>query len=312
MRILVTGAGGFVGQYLIPLLLSHGHQVMTMGIDNGTFLSTLNISIYDVNILDMVSVKKCMVAVHPDAVIHLAAVSNVGLAWQNPGLTIDVNIHGTVNVLQALATTNPNGLFLNIGSSDEYGLTAKSGVPLIESMPCQPQNPYAISKYCAEQMVLQLGKKYGLKVIHTRSFNHFGPGQAKGFVTSDFASQIVAIETGKQAPLLHVGDLSASRDFTFVTDVVAAYAALIEQDVPAGVYNVCSGTARKMQNILDLLISLAKVKISAVQDPNKMRPSEVPFFVGNSSKLKAVTNWQPQYKFEQGIESVLEYWRQKG
>lgn len=311
MRILVTGAGGFVGEYLVRRLLSHEHQVTAMGIGNGAFLQELKVPVHEVDILDEGAVKECMAEVCPDAVIHLAAISNVPLSWQKPGLTIDVNIHGTVNVLQKLAEVNPEGILLSIGSSDEYGLAAQSGVPLTEEVLCRPQNPYAISKYCAEQMVLQLGKKYGLKVIHTRSFNHFGPGQAKGFVTSDFASQIASIERGEQEPVLHVGDLSASRDFTFVADVVEAYAALVEQGVPAGVYNICSGKARKMQEILDQLVSLSKVEISVVQDPERMRPSEVPFFVGDAGKLKSATGWQPQYDFVHGMEAVLEYWRNR-
>ncbi len=311
MKILVTGAGGFVGEYLVRRLLSNGHQVTAMGIGNGAFLDELNVPIHEVDILDFDGVKSCMEATAPDAVIHLAAISNVGLSWEKPGLTIDVNIHGTVNVLQALADVNPSAVFLSIGSSDEYGLAAKAGVPLTEDVQCQPQNPYSISKYCAEQMVLQLGKKLGIKVIHTRSFNHFGPGQAKGFVTSDFASQIAAIERGEQEAVLSVGDLSACRDFTFVADVVEAYALLIECDAASGVYNICSGKARKMQEILDQLVSLSKAEIHVVKDPDKMRPSEVPYFVGSANKLKTATGWQPKYDFAHGMEAVLEYWRSK-
>lgn len=309
MRILVTGAGGFVGEYLVRRLISNNHKVTAMGIGNGAFLDEMGVPVHEVDILDFDAVKACMETASPEAVIHLAAISNVGLSWKKPGLTIDVNIRGTVNVLQALADVNPSGVFLSIGSSDEYGLAAKSGIPLKEDVLCQPQNPYSISKYCAEQMVLQLGRKLGIKVIHTRSFNHFGPGQAKGFVTSDFASQIAAIERGEQKPVLSVGDLSASRDFTFVADVVEAYASLVECKVPAGVYNICSGKARKMQEILDQLLALAKVEISVVSDPEKMRPSEVPFFVGSAEKLKAATGWEPRYDFASGMEAVLEYWR---
>lgn len=173
MKVLVTGAGGFVGEYLVKLLKAHNHDVVAIGINNGTFLKELSIPTHVVNILDYPVLRETMQNVVPDAVIHLAAVSNVPISWNKPGLTIDVNIHGTVNVLQALYEVNPKAKFLNIGSSDEYGLTAKCGKPLTEDMPCQPQNPYSISKYCTEQMVLQLGKKYGMNVISTRSFNHF-------------------------------------------------------------------------------------------------------------------------------------------
>jgi len=312
MKVLVTGAGGFVGEYLVRLLLEHKHQVVAMGVGNGEFLTVLKVPMYEVNILDYDAVLSCMKQEKPDAVVHLAAISNVPLSWNEPGLTIDVNIHGTVNVLEALTVVNPKAKFLNIGSSDEYGLAAKLGVPLTEDVLCQPQNPYAISKYCAEQMVLQLGKKNHMKVVHTRSFNHFGPGQAKGFVTSDFASQIAEIEKGIRRPIIKVGDLGAYRDFSFVSDVVTAYAALIECDVENGVYNICSGQARKVEEILETLVSLAKVKIDIEIDPEKFRPNDVPFFVGTCDKLKKATKWDSKYDFHKGLYEVLAYWRKHG
>ncbi len=309
MKILVTGAGGFVGGYLLRLLKERGHETAAMGIGGEDSLKAMGVPAHRVDILEPDAVKSCMERFHPHGVIHLAAISNVALSWKKPGLTADVNIRGTVNVLEALHEVNPKAKFLSIGSSDEYGLAAKSGVPLKEETPCLPQNPYSISKYCAEQMVLQLGKEYGLPVIHTRSFNHFGPGQAKGFVTTDFASQIAAIERGEQAPVLKVGNLSASRDFTFVADVVRAYALLVEQDVESGVYNICSGRAHTMEDILRELLALSKVKIDVEPDPEHMRPSDVPFFIGDSGKLRRATGWEPRCDFHQGMKETLDYWR---
>ena len=305
MKVLVTGAGGFVGEYLVKLLKVHNHDIVAIGINNGTFLKELSIPTHVVNILDYPVLRETMQNVVPDAVIHLAAVSNVPISWNKPGLTIDVNIHGTVNVLQALYEVNPKAKFLNIGSSDEYGLTAKCGKPLTEDMPCQPQNPYSISKYCTEQMVLQLGKKYGMNVISTRSFNHFGPGQAKGFVVSDFASQIKAIEAGEQEAVIRVGDLSAARDFTFVSDVVEAYVSLIEKDVESGVYNVCSGKAMTVQEILDMMLHLSSKEIKVEIDEGKFRPSEVPFFVGCADKLSNATGWKVSTDIVDGLKNIL-------
>lgn len=305
MKVLVTGAGGFVGEYLVKLLKAHNHDIVAIGINNGTFLKELSIPTHVVNILDYPVLRETMQNVVPDAVIHLAAVSNVPISWNKPGLTIDVNIHGTVNVLQALYEVNPKAKFLNIGSSDEYGLTAKCGKPLTEDMPCQPQNPYSISKYCTEQMVLQLGKKYGMNVISTRSFNHFGPGQAKGFVVSDFASQIKAIEAGEQEAVIRVGDLSAARDFTFISDVVEAYVSLIEKDVESGVYNVCSGKAMTVQEILDMMLHLSSKEIKVEIDEGKFRPSEVPFFVGCADKLSNATGWKVSTDIVDGLKNIL-------
>lgn len=311
MKILITGAGGFVGKYLTRLLLKHGHQLVAIGINNGHLLKELGVSTYEINILDYPAIVECMKKEQPNGVINLAAISNVPLSWDKPTLTIEVNVIGTINILNALIATNPCAKFLNVGSSDEYGLAAKQGIPLTENILCQPQNPYSISKFCAEQMVLQLGKRNGITVIHTRSFNHFGPGQAKGFVTTDFASQIASIEKGKQAPIIKVGDLSAYRDFSFVTDVVAAYVALMENKVESGVYNICSGHARKIEEILYTLVAQSTKEIKIEVDSAKMRLSETPFFVGNCDKLKKATGWQPHYEFIQGMKEVLKYWRDK-
>ncbi len=310
MKILLTGAGGFVGGYLVRCLLQHNHVVVALEM-NGRLQAQKNVSVQSVNILDREALEYCISDVRPDAVVHLAAVSNIPLAWENPGLVVDVNIRGTVNVLQALYRVSPKTTFISIGSGDEYGMAAKVSVPLTEQVICQPQNPYAISKYAAEGLVLQLGKKYGMKVICTRSFNHFGPGQARGYVTADFSSQIAAIERGEQPPVMRVGDLTACRDFTFVEDVAEAYVALLEKNPDGGVYNVCSNKARSVQEILDYLISQSKIKISVEKEPSLMRPSDVPFFVGDFSKIKEKTGWEPHYDFYQGLQDTLNYWREK-
>lgn len=302
MKIVVTGAQGFVGRYLVPALQQHGHTVVTMG----------HRCEQDIDLLDGMAVLRCMEDVHPDAVVHLAAVSNVPYAWEHPQQTVEVNVGASIRVLEALAYVNPDGTFLGVGSSDAYGLTAKCGRPLVETDLCQPQNPYAISKLCAEQMMLQLGRRLGVCVIQTRSFNHFGPGQAKGFVVSDFASQIAAIERGEQPSVMCVGDLSAARDFTFVTDVVAAYVALLETEgIASGVYNVCSGQAHEICDVLDGLMQYSLAKIDVVKDASRFRPSEVPRFVGSAEKLRRATGWRPQVDFLDGLGRVLEDWRNR-
>lgn len=311
MKILITGAGGFVGKHLIKRLQDNHHELVALGLgcDEKTFKQK-NIPLYEADILDETAVGKCMEAEKPDAVIHLAAISNVPLSWEKPGLTAEVNVKGTINVFLAFAHANPKGVFLNIGSSDEYGLTAKQGVPLTEDMPCQPQNPYAISKLCAEQMVLQLGKKYGVKVISTRSFNHFGPGQAKGFVVSDFASQIAEIERGEREPVIRTGNLSAVRDFSYVADVVDAYASLLEKDASAGVYNICSSQSIKIEDILAHLINMANVSIKNEIDVEKIRPIDVACFIGNMNKIYREIGWESNRSMRDGLKISLDFYRQ--
>lgn len=272
MKIVVTGAQGFVGRYLVPALQQHGHTVVTMG----------HRCEQDIDLLDGMAVLRCMEDVHPDAVVHLAAVSNVPYAWEHPQQTVEVNVGASIRVLEALAYVNPDGTFLGVGSSDAYGLTAKCG------------------------------RRLGVCVIQTRSFNHFGPGQAKGFVVSDFASQIAAIERGEQPSVMCVGDLSAARDFTFVTDVVAAYVALLETEgIASGVYNVCSGQAHEICDVLDGLMQYSLAKIDVVKDASRFRPSEVPRFVGSAEKLRRATGWRPQVDFLDGLGRVLEDWRNR-
>lgn len=309
MKVLITGAGGFVGSYLIDCLREHGHEPVALGIGGEEKLAAKKVPVYSVNILDEKGMTEALQKEQPDAVIHLAAISNVPQSWEIPDTTAEVNICGTIRLVKAMAAATPSAKLLVVGSSDEYGLTAKAGVPLTEDMPCQPQNPYSISKYCAEQMALQLGKKYGLKVICTRSFNHFGPGQAKGFAISDFASQIAAIEHGEQEPVMKVGDLSASRDFTYVTDVVEAYVKLIESDRAEGVFNVCSGKSVVIGEMLKILKSFTSKDIEVLKDDNQLRLGEVSFFVGNSGKLKDYIDWSVEADSKTSLYKVYEYWK---
>ena len=311
MKILITGAAGFVGGHLIKAFAERGHKLAAIDLGTSPLFEKYGVVAHQADLLDKAAMLEVMAEEKPDAVVHLAAIANVPFAWEHPAKTMAVNVGGTATLLEALAEAVPGGKILTIGSSDAYGLTAKCGQPLAEEQPCQPQNPYSISKLCAEQLAIQLAGKYGLTVIAARSFNHFGPGQKPGFVVSDFASQVAEIEAGKKEPVLSVGDLSAARDFTYVTDVVAAYAALIEGEAPGGAYNICSGKAIAVQSVLDELLKLSGVQVEVRKDQARLRPSEVPFFVGDNTKLKQAVAWSPQVPFAEGLYKTLEYWRNR-
>lgn len=308
MRIMVTGANGFVGQHLVKHL-KQKHIVFATG-RSPVPLSDMNVPYLCMDITDPSSIKESLKQSVPDAVFHLAAQSMVKLAWVDPITTLQVNIIGTINLVDALKDILPCRL-ITVGSSEEYGLTGKSGEPLTEDHPCLPQNPYAISKLTMGQVALQLAQRHELKLIHVRPFNHFGPGQQLGYVVSDFASQVAEIEQNIKPPVLMVGNLSARRDFSNVRDVVQAYSLLLEKNPASGIYNVCSGIDRSAQEILEILLNYATVPIEVKQDKHKLRPSEVPLFVGSYAKLKQATGWQPRQKFENSILETLNWWRNK-
>ena len=294
MRVLVTGAGGFVGRYIQPKLQQQGWDVLAAG------HSTLDI-------MDAAAIGRVIREYQPDAVIHLAAQSNVGASWSLPVLTAEVNIVGSVKLYTEFAKLNPKGLFLYVGSSDVYGMTAKQEAVLAEDMPCAPQNPYAISKLAAEQMLLQMEHKYKTPVICTRSFNHYGPGQNRGFVVSDFASQLAAIKLGYQEPVIAVGNLMAEREFIYVDDVAEAYTILVAKNAPSGIYNVATSKAVSIDSILKRLVAISGVDVEIRVDERKLRPVDVKAFCGSHEK-KAQLGWAPKTALEEGLTRTFDYW----
>lgn len=311
MKILATGANGFVGSYLIRELATHGHCVYggamvgsKVPAESSAVWVTLDVAKYK-------DVEQVMDSVKPDAIIHLAAQSMVQQAWNEPAETVLTNTIGTIHLLQAVKKIAPKIKVLTIGTSEEYGASGKQGIPLVEDMPCLPQNPYAVSKLAAGQIALQMAAKDGLRVVHARPFNHFGPGQRTGFVVSDFSAQIAKIEQGLQLPVIRVGNLSAQRDFTDVRDVVAAYRLLIESNCENGIYNICSGRPRAMQEILDYLVTQAQVAVKVEIDTERLRQADVPLFVGSANKIHKETGWSPQITFEESLLDTLNWWRRK-
>ncbi len=294
MRVLLTGAGGFVGQHILPMLREKKWDVLAT-------------SHADLDILNLLSIRKVVKDFQPNAIVHLAAQSQVGISWDLPILTAEVNILGSVNLYTEFAKENPNGKFLYVGSSDVYGITARKNRLLIEEMPCLPQNPYAITKLAAEQMLLQMAHKYKTRVICTRSFNHYGPGQNRGFVVSDFASQLAEIKLGYRDPIIKVGNLSAEREFIYVDDVARAYMTLLLKEIPSGIYNVATGRTTKIKRILEMLINISSTKVAVNLDENKMRPVDVKSFCGSNHKLSRL-GWKEKIQLQNGLANTFDYW----
>ncbi len=300
MKALITGINGFVGSYLLAELFENGYDVN--GIDISGDKSRT------VDLLDGEAVKKAVEQAQPDVVFHLAGISSVGLSWEQPQATVDVNVKGTINLLEAVRSYNPKTKILIVGSSDEYGKVKPENCPIKETLPVRPVNPYAISKLAQEQFAILYAKAYKMHIVITRSFNHTGPGQKLGFVVPDFCARIVAIERGADRNM-GVGNLGARRDFSDVRDVVRAYRLLIEKGRAGEIYNVGSGKAYDIGELLTRVASMSDANVYIFTDKAKMRPVELPLIQSDISKLKQDTGFEPQYDMMDTLRNTLEYWR---
>ncbi len=301
MKALITGVNGFVGRYLEKELQNNQYDVV------GT--DVIGDNVYKIDLLDYENLVQLIEQHEPDVIFHLAGQSSVGYSWKNPKYTVELNVCGTINLLNAVHAGTKKARVIIIGSSDQYGVIRLEDNPVKEDQPQNPGSPYAISKYSQELIALSLSKAYGLDVILTRSFNHIGAGQKTGFVVSDFSSAIVDIEKGRNEPILMVGNLDAKRDFSDVRDVVCAYRLLAEKGISGEVYNVGSGVAISIQELLTTLLALSPAKITVKQDPAKLRPSDVPIVCCDNQKLVRQTGWKPTCKIEDTLQEILEYYR---
>ncbi len=310
-KALIIGAGGFVGSYLINCLRHEFHMEVHATKLNGTTFSHPSARIYDLDILDREAVRKLLDKIRPDYIFHLAAQSSVSAAWKDPMLTIDVNIKGSVNVMDAVRELPYKPRILIIGSGEEYGHIRGGQTPISEETMLRPGNLYAATKACQNMIGSIYAKAYGMEIILVRAFNHVGPGQAPIFVVSDFCKQTAEIEMGLREPLIRVGNLSARRDFTDVRDVVRAYGLLSLKGTAGETYNVGSGTAIKIRQILDLIVGMSSAKIGVEVDPAKIRPVDVPVIEADIIKITKATGWKPVISIEQTIKETLDYWRKR-
>lgn len=307
-KVLVTGIDGFVARYLYDYLLKSGYDVYGTTI-NETYKND-KIKIFKMNLLNVENVNDVIKNIKPDMIFHLAGQSAVGLSWQKPVLTIDVNVNGTLNLLEAVKNNNINPKILIVGSSDQYGIIKPEDCPIKETQMQIPQSPYGISKKTQEELGKLYVKAYKMNIIFVRAFNHIGAGQGENFVVPDFASKIVKIEKGA-IPVLKVGNLDTLRDFTDVRDIVRGYVMLLENGKIGESYNIGSGNVIKVKDILKKLISLSYKEIKVEIDKEKFRPVDVPIVQCDNSKIKEDTGWKPEISIDETLKDVLEYWRGK-
>lgn len=306
MKALITGVDGFVGKYLSEYLLKQKYEVY------GTTISEKykneKIKIYKMNLLDEKEVNKVIKMIKPDKIFHLAGQSAVGLSWEKPVLTVNINVNGTLNLLEAVRNYSKDSKMLIVGSSDQYGPIKPEECPIKESKIQNPQSPYGVSKKTQEEMCKLYVNAYHMNIIMVRAFNHIGAGQSTNFVVADFASKIAQIEKGSE-PVLKVGNLETFRDFTDVRDIVRGYSLLLEKGKIGEIYNIGSGKEVKVSEILKKLVSMSKKEIKIEIDPNKFRPVDVPLVVCDNSKIKKDTGWETEFLINDTLEEVLEYWR---
>lgn len=313
-KALITGVTGFAGSHLTELLLKEGVDVYGIQrwrskTENIRHLQD-KIKIEEADLLDAHSLYTVIDKIKPDYIFHLAAQSFVQSSWASPTQTLEVNIIGSAHLFEAVRKT---GLPITIQiacSSEEYGKVLPNEVPIKETNPLRPLSPYAVSKLAMDYLGYQYFQSYGLRIIRTRGFNHTGPRRGDVFAESSFAKQIAEIEKGSREPIVHVGNLEAQRDYTDVRDMVRAYYIAVQKCEPGEVYNIATGSAWKIKDVLDLLISMAKVKVEIKPDPARMRPSDVEILIGDNTKFVKQTGWKAEIPFEKTMEDLLNYWRE--
>lgn len=308
-KALIIGGAGFVGKHLARQLHEDGLAVAVtkLPFENPDLPFA---EVYDLDILDAQATAELLGRTQPDRVFHLAAQASAALSWKKPAMTVDINIKGAVNVLEALRTLEKKPRVLLIGSSEEYGKVTEAECPIAETQEARPGNIYAATKVCQEMIGRLYAEAYGMDVMATRSFNHVGPGQAPIFVVSDFCRQAALIEAGQQEAVIRVGNLAAKRDFTDVRDVVRAYALLMEKGERGEIYNVGTGRALAVQEILDEILRLSTASIRVERDESRFRPLDAPLNVADVSKLRRATGWEARIDLTDTLRDTLDYWRQ--
>lgn len=301
----MTGASGFAGGHLVEWLLQSSPAVAAWGLATGMPMPTTDprVEWSRVDVVDAAAVASALAGVRPSVIYHCAGVPHVGQSWADPLRALHVNALGTHHLIEGLRAAGHACPVLIVGSALVYKPTSS---PLTESHPIGPSTPYGVSKL-AQEMVGARARD--LPVFLARPLNHAGPRQSPDFVTSSFAKQIAEIEAGLSEPVLRVGNLEARRDITDVRDTVRAYALIVERGRPHRPYNVCSGRAHRIGDLLDILIGLSRADVRLERDPARMRPSDDPVVIGDRSRIGAETGWAPGIPIERTLGDLLEFWR---
>lgn len=320
MKTLITGIAGFTGIHLAEYLLSpdrHNDNIDLYGIDIVRELGEdaqrvlEKAEVLTCDILDKEETKNTLEEIKPDRIFHLAGLTFDPDSHQSPEKFYSINVFGTINLLEAVKQLGINPLIHIACSSAEYGLILEKENPVMETNHFRPISPYGISKLAQDMVGYQYYKNHGLRVVRTRAFNITGPGEKGNFVCSNFARQIALIEKGKQEATIYVGNLDSKRDFVDIRDVVQAYWLAVDKGISGEVYNLCSGKAYSIGEMLNILLQMTKENIVVKQDAERMRPSDIPLQVGSFQKFHKQTGWEPIISLQETLKDLLNYWRRK-
>lgn len=312
MQALITGVSGFVGRHLVRQLLEDGWRVGGLvhpsDGDHAAQLAS-NVELFHGDLLDDGAVVDAISRWRPETIYHLAAFSNPESSWGQSRRTLETNIIGTHNVLQAALESGLRPRILLVGSCQQYGLVPEDQQPISEERAQRPLSPYGVSKVSQEVLGQRFFLAEKIPVLLVRSFNHTGPGQDSSYVCSSFARQIAEIERGLREPRLRVGNLSARRDFIDVRDVVSAYRRVIDEGEPIVPYNVCRGEAPSIRALLDQLLALTPAEVEVEVDRDLYHAVDVPLLLGDNTRLRKNLGWEPRFSMKQTLADLLEDWR---
>ena len=301
-KVLIFGIGGFVGRYLSEEFKKNGYEVAGSDVRRTDSIPEY-VSFTATDLLDGDAVKALVADVSPDMIINLAAISSVGLSWKIPQTTVSVNVVGALNVLEAARALPEKPKVMFIGSSEEY---QAADSPMDEKTPLDANNPYGISKVTQERFARLYRSQYGMKVYCVRPFNHTGVGQRDSFVLPSFCKQAAEISKSGAPGVIRVGNLAAKRDFSDVRDIVRAYRMIIESDESDTIYNVGSGQAYGLDELLNYIVSLSPLKIEVQVDPERVRPIDTPLICCDHSLITERLGWKPEYTIFDTLKSMYE------
>jgi GDP-4-dehydro-6-deoxy-D-mannose reductase len=319
-KILITGISGFVGGHFVHYLLSQKGEFEIHGVSRSIpswdfvpskqeFLRSHYF--HKADLMDIPKISSLIKEIQPEYILHLAAQSSVAESWKTPVSSFLNNTNIFLNIIDTVRLNDNAARVLSVGSSEQYGIVSEKDLPLRETAPQQPANPYAVARVAQEQLARIYAEGYGLDICCTRSFNHCGPGQDERFVISSIVKQFVLIERGLQKPVIHLGNGAIVRDFVDVRDVVRAYYLLLKCGRRGETYNICSGYGRSIMDIVIKLSRALDIQVDISQEQSQIRPIDNPRIVGNNEKIASELHWSPAIHFEETLQSMTDCWKQR-